>query len=144
MCIRDSPLTVYGTGDQTRGVINIRDTVECIRLAATHPPEPGVFRVFNQLTQSFSIRELAKTVSNVYPGPVTLDHLDNPRVEAESHYYQVVATGLPALGLTPHLLDDALLSGLFDLVGRHRDRIDPAALLPTVTWRPPGAPATSR
>jgi UDP-sulfoquinovose synthase len=134
------PLTVYGSGHQTRGLINIRDTVECIRLTAEHPPEPGEFRVFNQLTQSLSILDIAKTVMNVFPGPVELAHLDNPRVEAESHYYRVVSTGLPALGLTPHLLTDALLNSLFELVERHRDRIDPAALLPTITWQKQRAP----
>src|SRR5262245_29922262 len=84
------PLTVYGSGGQTRGFIDIRDTVECIRLAVESPADPGEFRVFNQMTESHRVRDLAKTVAQVFPGDVKVDHLDNPRVEEDEHYYNVV------------------------------------------------------
>ena len=132
------PLTVYGSGGQTRGVIDIRDTVECIRLAVEHPADRGEFRVFNQLTETFSVSELAKLVADTFPGTTEVAHLDNPRVEADQHHYRVVSAGLPALGLQPHLLADTLLGSLFELVGRHAGRVDRSALLPTVRWRPPG------
>lgn len=128
------PLSVYGTGEQTRGIINLRDSVECIRLACEHPAAPGEFRVFNQLTETYSVAELARRVAAAYPHPATVEYRSNPRAEAETHHYQVAATGLPALGLEPHLLDDTLLHDLFGLVERHRDRIDPAALPPEVDW----------
>ena len=131
------PLTVYGTGGQTRGLLDIRDTVECIRLAVEYPAEAGEFRVFNQMTESFSVAEIAKVVSEAFPGPVQVDHLENPRVEQPEHYYNVKHTGLVGLGLEPHLLSDTLIESLFDIVAANKDRVDLNALLPTVRWRGP-------
>ncbi len=129
------PLTVYGSGGQTRGIIDVRDTVECIRLACENPAEPGEFRVFNQMTESMSVADMAKTVAASYPGEVDVEYLDNPRVEQHEHYYNVVHTGLVELGLQPHLLSDTLISSLFDLAERHKHRVDLAAMRPTVNWR---------
>ena len=129
------PLTVYGSGGQTRGIIDVRDTVECIRLACENPAEPGEFRVFNQLTESMSVADMAKTVAASYPGDVDVEYLDNPRVEQHEHYYNVVHTGLVELGLQPHLLSDTLISSLFDIAERHKHRVDLAAMRPTVNWR---------
>jgi UDP-sulfoquinovose synthase len=134
------PLTVYGSGGQTRGLIDIRDTVECIRLVVENPAERGEFRVFNQMTESMSVAEIAKTVANTFPGPVEIDYLDNPRVEADSHHYHVVHTGLPELGLRPHLLSDTLVGSLFEIAARHQDRVDLAALRPTVNWGAAASP----
>jgi UDP-sulfoquinovose synthase len=134
------PLTVYGNGSQTRGMINIVDTVECIRIASENPADRGEFRVFNQMTESKSINELAETVAGEYSkwegsqGGATIDHVENPRVEIYDHYYKVVHTALESLGLKPTLLSTTLIDHLFDVVERHRDRVDPAALLPTVKW----------
>ena len=129
------PLTVYGTGGQTRGLLDIRDTVECIRLAVENPAEAGEFRVFNQMTESYSVGEIAQLVSECFPGPVQVEHLDNPRVEQPEHYYNVKHTGLVGLGLQPHLLSDTLIESLFDIVAANKDRVDLAALLPTVRWQ---------
>src|SRR6185437_13944876 len=109
------PLTVYGDGGQTRGLIDIRDTVECIRLAAENPPERGEFRVFNQMTEAMSVLDIAKLVADLHPDAVAVEHLSNPRVEAESHYYKVAHTGLVDLGLQPHLLSDTLLTSLYQV-----------------------------
>jgi UDP-sulfoquinovose synthase len=129
------PLTVYGEGGQTRGIIDIRDTVECIRLASERPAEPGEFRVFNQMTESMSVAEIAKVISHCYPGDVEIDYLANPRVEAGKHYYNVVHTGLVGLGLEPHRLSDTLINSLFAIAERHKHRADLAALRPTIDWR---------
>jgi UDP-sulfoquinovose synthase len=137
------PLTVYGDGGQTRGLLDIRDTVECIRLAAENPAEAGEFRVFNQMTESMSVLEIAKLVADLHPNAVQVEHLDNPRVEAESHYYRVTHTGLVGLGLRPHLLSDTLLTSLYAVADRWKSRVDPAALRPSVRWRAAAA-ATSR
>jgi UDP-sulfoquinovose synthase len=131
------PLTVYGEGGQTRGLIDIRDTVECIRLAAEHPAEPGEYRVFNQMTESMSVLDIAKLVADLHPNAVDVAHLDNPRVEAESHYYKVTHTGLVDLGLSPHLLSDTLLTSLYAVADRYKHRVDLSALRPTVRWRSP-------
>ncbi len=129
------PLTVYGAGGQTRGLLDIRDTVECIRLAVEHPADAGEFRVFNQMTESYSVGEIAKVVSEAFPGPVQVEHLENPRVEQPEHYYNVKHTGLVGLGLEPHLLSDTLIESLFDIVAANKDRVDLNALLPTVRWQ---------
>ncbi len=128
------PLTVYGNGSQTRGLINIVDTVECIRLASETPAERGEFRVFNQMTESLSINQIAETIANEFPGAATIDHVENPRVEIYDHYYNVVHTALEGLGLQPTLLSTTLIDHLFDVVERHKDRVDLAAVMPTVRW----------
>ena len=74
------PLTVYGSGGQTRGLIDIRDTVRCIQLACENPANRGEFRVFNQITEWMSVKDIAETVADAYPGDVTVENLDNPRV----------------------------------------------------------------
>ena len=129
------PLTVYGTGGQTRGIIDIRDTAECLRLAAENPAEPGEFRVFNQMTESMTIAELAKVVATAYPGPVDLEYVENPRVEAESHYYHVTHRALVELGLEPHTLSETLVNSMFAIVERYQQRVDRGALRPSVDWR---------
>ncbi len=129
------PLTVYGSGGQTRGLIDIRDTARCIQLAVENPAERGEFRVFNQMTESLSVAEIAKTVANLSPKPVEVEHLTNPRVEEASHYYNVVHTGLPSLGLDPHLLSDTLIQSLFGIAESFASRVDLAAMRPTVQWR---------
>ena len=128
------PLTVYGNGSQTRGLINIVDTVECVRLASETPADPGEFRVFNQMTESLSINQIAETIADEYPGEVRIDHVQNPRVEIYDHYYNVVHTALEGLGLKPTLLSTTLIDHLFDVVERYRDRVDLAAIMPTVRW----------
>ena len=129
------PLTVYGAGGQTRGFINIADTVECIRLAAEHPPEAGEYRVFNQFTESLSVNDIAERVAAAYPGQCRIERIENPRVELESHYYRAAHTRLLDLGLVPHLLDDALLESLFSTVNRFKEHADPSVILPRIRWR---------
>lgn len=137
------PVTVYGTGGQTRGLIDIRDTVECIRLASERPADRGEFRVFNQMTETFSVEEIAKVVANSYDGAVEVEHLDNPRVEQAEHYYNAVHTGLVELGLQPHLLSNTLIDSLFDVAKAHKERVDLGAMRPTVEWRKASSPMRS-
>lgn len=130
------PLTVYGTGKQIRGLIDIRDTVACIQLAVENPAERGEFRVFNQMTEAMSVRDIADVVAGQFPGPVQIEHLDNPRTEAQEHYYNVKHTGLVELGLQPHLLSDTLIESMFPLVEANKHRVDVEKLYPTVQWSP--------
>ena len=130
------PLTVYGAGGQTRGMLNIRDTLACVTLAIENPAERGEFRVFNQFTESFSVRDMAQMVKRVCPTRVDIaEGLANPRVEHEEHYFQAANTKLLDLGLQPHLLTDEVISDILDLVEHHRDRVDVRAIAPTVQWR---------
>ncbi|MDA8186189.1 MAG: NAD-dependent epimerase/dehydratase family protein [Actinomycetota bacterium] len=129
------PLTVYGSGGQTRGMLDIRDTLACVELAVTNPADKGEYRVFNQFTESFSINQLAEMVASVAPGNVEVDHIEDPRVEKEEHYYRAAHTKLLDLGLVPHLLSDATIRSLLEVVERNRGRIDLEAIRPTVEWR---------
>ena len=129
------PLTVYGVGGQTRGLIDIRDTIECIRLACENPADAGEFRVFNQITETMSVVDIAKTVVASFPGQAEIEYLDNPRVELDEHYYNVVHTGLVDLGLQPHLLSDTLIDSLFGIVERHAHRVDLSTMRPSINWR---------
>lgn len=133
------PLTVYGRGGQTRGYINILDTVRCIQLACEHPAEPGKMRVMNQVTEWFSVNELAARVQRVAKGmgiDVEVEHLPNPRVEREDdHYFNVVHTALPELGLEPHLLDDATIEGLIALARENRGRVNTSLICNSPSWK---------
>jgi UDP-sulfoquinovose synthase len=130
------PLTVYGAGGQTRGMLNIRDTLACVTLALQNPAERGEFRVFNQFTESFSVRDMAEMVQRVCPTRVDIaEGLANPRVEHEEHYFQAANTKLLDLGLQPHLLTDEVIGAILALVEEHRDRVDVRAIAPTVQWR---------
>ena len=134
----DHPLTVYGRGGQTRGFLDIRDTVRCIELAATNPPKPGEYRVMNQFTEQFSVMQLAEKVKdagNKLGLKVKIDFLDNPRVEKEEHYYSAKNTKLVDLGLKPHLLGDSLLDSLLNIAIRYRDRVNRNVIMPKVNWR---------
>jgi UDP-sulfoquinovose synthase len=134
------PLTVYGSGSQTRGIIDIRDTTECLRLSVEHPAEPGEFRVFNQMTESVTIAELAQVVRHASPSVVDIDWLENPRIEADAHHYQVTHRRLVEMGLDPHHLSETLISSMFPIVRRYQERVDRAALRPHVNWRRPANP----
>jgi UDP-sulfoquinovose synthase len=132
------PLTVYGKGGQTRGYVDIRDTVRCIELACLTPAAPGEFRVFNQFTEQFSVLDLAHLVQTAGRNmgfDVTILHLPDPRVEKEEHYYNAKHSKLLDLGLQPHFLSESLLDSLMNIAVRYRDRIDRTLFLPRVNWR---------
>ncbi len=131
------PLTVYGKGGQTRGFLDIRDTVRCIELAIANPAAPGEFRVFNQFTELFSIGDLAlmvKKAGNAIGLNVEINHLDNPRVEKEEHYFNAKNTKLLDLGLQPHYLSDSLLDSLLNFAVKYQKRVDHQQILPKVSW----------
>jgi UDP-sulfoquinovose synthase len=132
------PLTVYGKGGQTRGFLDIRDTVRCIEIACAHPAAPGEFRVFNQFTEQFSVLDLAHKVQAAGKKmglKVEIDHLPDPRVEAEAHYYNAKNTKLKDLGLESHRLSDSLLDSLMNIAIEYKDRIDSSLFMPQVNWR---------
>ncbi|HEY1759686.1 MAG TPA: NAD-dependent epimerase/dehydratase family protein [Bryobacteraceae bacterium] len=141
------PLTVYGKGGQTRGFLDIRDTVRCIEIACLNPANPGEFRVFNQFTEQFSVLELAhmvQTAARELGMRVVIDHLDSPRVEAQDHYYNAKHSKLIDLGLQPHYLSDALLDSLMNIAIRYQDRVDASQFLPQVKWRDARNPRSRR
>ncbi len=135
--VADVPLTVYGRGGQTRGYLNIRDTMRCIELALLFPAKRGEFRVFNQITENFSVNALAAKVArvgNAMGFRARIDHIPNPRVELEEHYYNPTYTALRDLGLEPHLLTDRAIEGMILHAVRHRHRINVDSILPKIGW----------
>jgi UDP-sulfoquinovose synthase len=131
------PLTVYGKGGQTRGFLDIRDTVRCIELAITNPAQPGEFRVFNQFTEIFSVGDLGmmvKKAGNAMGLNIYINNIDNPRVEKEEHYFNAKNTKLLDLGLEPHYLSDSLLDSLLNFAVKYQKRVDNNQILPTVSW----------
>ncbi|BBG95085.1 sulfoquinovosyldiacylglycerol 1 [Prunus dulcis] len=136
------PLTVYGKGGQTRGYLDIRDTVQCVEIAIANPAKAGEFRVFNQFTEQFSVNELAALVTKAGEKlglDVQTTSVPNPRVEAEEHYYNAKHTKLIELGLKPHLLSDSLLDSLLNFTIKYKDRVDTKQIMPSVSWRKMGA-----
>ncbi|MGH2819556.1 MAG: NAD-dependent epimerase/dehydratase family protein [Actinomycetota bacterium] len=133
------PLTVYGKGGQTRGHLNIVDTLQCVQLAVENPPEAGDYRVFNQFTEQFSIGELAERVRAVGEGlgiNVAVQRLVDPRVEAQEHYYNAAHTKLMDLGLKPHPLTDEVIADLLEMIQRYKDRVLLGPIAPRTKWDP--------
>jgi UDP-sulfoquinovose synthase len=133
------PLTVYGKGGQTRGFLNIRDTLRCVELAAENPAELGDFRVFNQFTEQFRVSELAGLVAKCGAElgyEVEVQEFPNPRVELEEHYYNPAHTKLLGLGLEPHFLGEELVRSMLKMLERYKDRVIERAIVPRTRWNP--------
>jgi UDP-sulfoquinovose synthase len=133
------PMTVYGTGHQTRGFLNIRDTLNCVELAAANPAEAGEFRVFNQFTEQFSVLELAELVRHAAEHlgySVEIQHCDNPRVEKEEHYYNAIHTKLLDLGLKPTLLGEELVESIIHAIERYKGNVIESSIDPHTRWNP--------
>lgn len=132
------PLTVYGKGHQSRGFLDLRDTLQCVELSVLNPTEHGELRIMNQFSETFSMNELAERVQRVGNQMglgVTVDHVENPRKEPEDHYYNPTHTALLELGLKPHYLTDESVAGMLEKILDHRDHIDPGKILPRIRWK---------
>lgn len=131
------PLTVYGKGGQTRGVLDIRDTVRCIELAIINPPKRGEYRVFNQFTEQYSVIELAqivKAAAEKFGLNVSINCIPNPRIEKEAHYFCAKHTKLIDLGLKPHYLSNSLIDSLLNIAIRYKERINKNTINPQINW----------
>jgi UDP-sulfoquinovose synthase len=133
------PLTVYGKGGQTRGFLNIVDTLQCVSLTAENPPAEGEYRVFNQFTEVFNVADLAEKVRHAGGEvgiDVRVDHVVNPRLELEEHYYNPTHTKLLELGLKPTLLSETLIESMLEVIRRYQDRVLADVIDPVTQWRP--------
>lgn len=131
------PLTVYGKGGQTRGYLNLNDTLQCVELAAMSPAKAGELRIFNQLTETFTVLELAEKVKDAAKQlgiGVKIQSIENPRKEQEEHYYNPTYSGLLELGLSPHLMSEDVLCEILDVVIRNKANIVMDRILPRVRW----------
>ena len=131
------PLTVYGKGGQTRGYLNIKDTLQCVYLAAENPPKEGELRILNQITETFTVNELAEKVKQVGDKlgyKVKINHIENPRKEAEEHYYNPKYISLIELGLKPHYLTEEVLIGIFKVVEKCKSNIQTHKIFSGIKW----------
>lgn len=127
------PLTVYGSGGQTRAFIHIRDTVRCIQLAIEHPPAADDrVEIFNQVTETWTIAELAEKVAAI--SGASIRHYRNPRKEAAHNTLDAEREKLLNLSLTPVTLDEGLLEEVIDIARRFHERCDVERILPSSRW----------
>lgn len=135
--VADYPLTVYGKGGQTRGYLNIKDTLQCVHASEKTPAKKGELRIFNQIMETFSANELAEKTQKVGKElgiDVKIDHIENPRKEAEEHYYNPAYQGLQEIGVEPHYLTDDVMEGIFKEVLKHKDNIRKDVIFKGVKW----------
>jgi UDP-sulfoquinovose synthase len=132
------PLTVYGSGTQERSFLNINDTLRCVEIALENKPEAGEYRVFNQFTELFGVKQLAELVK-IQAGTlgiaVKIESIQNPRLEQEDHYYKPVNDNLLKLGLKPRFLSNVLLDSMLLRIQQHRQQIRNQCILPHVRWQ---------
>ena len=131
------PLTVYGKGGQTRGYLNLKDTLQCVGLAVDFPADRGELRVFNQFTEQFTVNELAEKVSAAGESmglEVKINSIPNPRKELEDHYYNAQSKGLLALGLKPNYMTNEVLVEMLEKIIKHKDQIKSNLIMPRVSW----------
>ncbi len=132
------PLTVYGKGGQTRGYLNLKDTLQCISLAADSPADKGELRIMNQFTEQFSVNELAERVKEAGDSlglNVQVKSIPNPRKEMEDHYYNAAHSGLLELGLEPNFMTKEVLVDMLKLIIEHKDDISHDRIMPRVKWK---------
>lgn len=131
------PLTVYGSGGQTRGYLNLKDTLQCVALAAKNPADKGQLKIYNQLTETFNVNDLAQKIKSVGDSMnlgVEIHSIENPRKEREEHYYNPACSGLIKLGLRPNYMTDDVLSGMLERIIAEKDNIDKTRIMPRVRW----------
>ncbi len=117
------PLSVHGTGGQTRAFIHIKDSVKCVQLALENPPKPGErVKIFNQMTESHQVGELAKKVASLTGADI--NYLPNPRNEAVENDLIVDNKCFIELGLNPTTLDNGLLEEVVEVAKKYSNRCD--------------------
>lgn len=131
------PLTVYGRGDQTRGYLNINDTLQCVDVASKSAASPGELKIFNQIMETFSVNELANIIKDVgceRGHDVKVESVDNPRKEAEEHYYNPSYQALLDMGVKPHYLTKEMLHQFFEMVEKYSGNIRRDTIFNGIKW----------
>jgi UDP-sulfoquinovose synthase len=131
------PLTVYGKGGQTRGYLNIKDTLQCVHMAEQNPSKSGDLNIYNQIMETFTVNQLAeltKEAGQELGYDVKIKNIKNPRVELEEHYYNPSYQGLIDLGVKPHYLTMDIMKGMFEIVAKYKARIKNKVIFKGVKW----------
>ena len=131
------PLTVYGKGGQTRGYLNLKDTLQCVHKSEQTPAKQGELRIFNQMMETFSANDLAEKTARVGQSlgyDVKIEHLENPRKEMEEHYYNPTYQGLIEIGVEPHYLTDEVMAEIFRSVAQYKDQIRKDIIFRGIKW----------
>lgn len=132
------PLTIYGKGEQTRGFLTLKDSIQCLTIALENPPEQGEYRTLNQFESIYTINELATMVArgaNELELKTGIEHIPNPRYEAEEHYYNPAHQKLFDLGYVPDTNIQGNINSLLEQLLPYKDRIQPGMIMPTTKWR---------
>ena len=132
------PLTVYGSGKQTRGYINIKDSVECIKIALRNKPNKGSLNIYNQFTEQFSVQQLAELVRDAMSDiniDVQIKKIRNPRIESENHYYNAKHSNLMKLGLKPTKLTKKIIIEIAQYCMKYKKNIQKDIINPKITWK---------
>ena len=135
--IINHPLTVYGGGTQIRGYLNINDTLKCIELAIKNPPKPGVLDIKNQITETFSVNEIAEIVKNAANEEgldSTIKKIENPRFEKEKHYYNPTYSSFKKLGLKSSKFDKDFCRNFIRSLLPFKKNIDTTKIIPEIKW----------
>ncbi len=131
------PLTVYGNGSQTRGYINISDTLKCINLSVKNPSKKGELQIFNQITETFSVNDLAFKVKDAFKEfgiNVKIKKINNPRNEASNHYYNPKYQSLKKLGFKPKLLTKEILVEIINELMNYKNKIIKKQIFNGIKW----------
>lgn len=131
------PLTVYGSGGQTRGYLNIKDTLQCVHASEKNPAKKGELKIFNQIMETFSVNELASLTKRVGESRglnVEIKNIPNPRKEAEDHYYNPSYQGLKDIGVRPNYLTEEVMDGMFTEVLKYKNNIRKDIIFKGVKW----------
>jgi UDP-sulfoquinovose synthase len=133
----DYPLTVYGKGEQTRGYLNIKDTLQCIHKAEQNPAKAGQLNIYNQIMETFTVNQLAQLTQKVgveLGYDVKIKNIENPRVEQEEHYYNPTYQGLIELGVKPNYLNKDSMKEMFEVVEKYKEQITRDAVQIGIKW----------
>tara|TARA_B100001778_G_scaffold334124_1_gene344503 strand:- start:412 stop:1554 length:1143 start_codon:yes stop_codon:yes gene_type:complete len=131
------PLTVYGSGSQTRGYINVIDTIKCIKLTLENKPRDGELAIYNQFTEQFTVNQLASLVKKSLDSiniSATIKKITNPRIEKEKHYYNAKHSNIKKMGLQPVKLSKDIIIEIANYVSKHERNINTKIIQPKVNW----------
>ena len=130
--INGLPLSVYGTGGQTRAFIHISDTAECIKIATENPSTEQRVRVLNQISESLNVKQIAELITKLFGGKI--EYLENPRKELSTNNLRVSNAGFLSLGFEPILLEKNLIDDVANLLSKYKGNYNTSLVNNSPTW----------